>query len=210
MQEFYVLFLGLAVSLDALVAGVAYGVKKIALPFSSLCVVGAVTAVCTAVSMIAARGAGMMIDPQAAVLIGGVLLLMIGVWGILQEYLLKRLIPKEPDETPQVTLKMGRLLVNILADPEAVDVDRSKSISASEAVMLGLALGLDNMVATFAAGLLGMLPLYTPLVMGALQMALIAGGRTVVCRWLPERMKESFSYLGGVLFIIMGVLRLVK
>ena len=138
------------------------------------------------------------------------MLLMIGVWGILQDYLLKRLIPKESDETPKVTLRMGRLLVNILADPEAVDVDRSKSISASEALMLGLALGLDNMVATFAAELLGMLPLYTPLLMGVLQMVLIAGGRTVVCRWLPERIQESFSFLGGVMFIVMGVLRLVK
>ena len=48
MQMLYVLFLGLAVSFDALLAGVTYGVKKITLPFTSLLVVGAVTAACTA------------------------------------------------------------------------------------------------------------------------------------------------------------------
>ena len=206
----YVILLGFAVSFDALLAGVAYGARKITVPFSSLLVVGAVTAVCTAVAMIAAQGTGMLIAPQAAVMIGAFLLLLIGVWSVFQEYLIKRLTPRQSDDLPQLRIKLGKLIVNILADPEAVDIDHSRSISPSEAIFLGLALGLDNMVATFAAELLGVLPLYTPLVMAIIQMGLIWSGITFASRLLPESVKERFPYLPGTLLIIMSVLRIVK
>lgn len=206
----YVLLLGLAVSFDALLAGVAYGARRIIVPLSSLLVVGTVTAVCTAVAMLAAQGTGMLIDPQTAVMIGAFLLLLIGLWSVFQEYLIKRLTPRQPAELPQLRIKLGRLIVNILADPEAVDIDHSRSISPSEAIFLGFALGLDNMVATFAAQLLGVLPLYTPLVMAVIQMGLIWGGITFASRLLPESLKERFPYLPGTLIIIMSVLRIVK
>jgi putative sporulation protein YtaF len=206
----YVLLLGFAVSFDALLAGVAYGVRKITVPLNSLLVVGAVTAVCTAAAMAAAQGTGMLIAPQAAVMIGAFLLLLIGLWSVFQEYLIKRLTPRQPEDLPQLRIKLGRLIVNILADPEAVDIDHSRSISPSEAIFLGLALGLDNMVATFAAQLLGVLPLYTPLVMAVIQMGLIWSGITFANRLLPESVKERFPYLPGTLLIIISVLRIVK
>ena len=206
----YVLLLGFAVSFDALLAGIAYGIRKITVPFSSLLVVGAVTAVCTAVAMAAAQGAGMLIAPQAAVVTGAFLLLLIGLWSVFQEYLIKRLTPKQQDDTPQLKIRLGRLLINILADPEASDIDHSRSISPSEALFLGLALGLDNMVATFAAGLLGVLPLYTPLVMAVIQMGLIWVGITFAVRLLPDRVKDRFPYLPGTLLIILSILRIVK
>lgn len=206
----YVLFLGIAVSFDALLAGVAYGVKKISLPFTSLLIVGVITAVCTAAAMIGAYGASSLINPQISVGIGAVLLLLIGIWSVFQEFLINRLTPKPCDEQPQLRIKFGRLIVNILADPEAVDIDHSRSISPSEAVLLGLALGLDNMVATFAASLLGVLPMYTPLVMAILQMGLIWGGLAFSSKLLPASMKERFPYLPGTLLIVLGVFRLVK
>lgn len=210
MQMLYVLFLGLAVSFDALLAGVAYGMKKITLPFTSLLVVGVVTAACTAAAMVAAQGAGILIDPQVAVLAGAILLLLIGLWSVFQEFLMKRLTAKQLNDPPQFRIKMGRLIINILADPEAVDTDHSHSISPSEALFLGLALGLDNMVATFAAGLLGVLPLYTPLAMAVIQMFLIWVGLAFASRLLPESVKERFPYLPGSLLILLSVLRLVK
>jgi len=206
----YVLILGFAVSFDALLAGVAYGARRITVPYHSLLVVGAVTAVCTAGAMVAAQGTGLLIAPQAAVTIGAFLLLLIGLWSVFQEYLIKRLTPGQTEDTPQLKIRLGRLIVNILADPEAVDIDHSRSISPSEAIFLGLALGLDNMVATFAAQLLGVLPLYTPLVMAIIQMGFIWSGMTFASRLLPESLKERFPYLPGTLLIIMSVLRIVK
>jgi hypothetical protein len=66
------------------------------------------------------------------------------------------------------------------------------------------------MVATFAAQLLGVLPLYTPLVMAVIQMGLIWSGITFANRLLPESVKERFPYLPGTLLIIISVLRIVK
>lgn len=206
----YVVLLGIAVSFDALLAGVAYGLKKITLPAASLLVVGLVTAACTAVAMTAAQEVGFLIDPQVSVIIGAILLLLIGLWSLFQELLIKRLTPKQKNDQPQIRIKLGRLIVSILADPEAVDIDHSRSISALEAVLLGLALGIDNMVATFAASLLGVLPIYTPIVMAILQMGLILGGLIFSSRIVPSSLKDRFPYLPGALLILLSVLRLVK
>lgn len=206
----YILCLGIAVSFDALFAGVAYGVKKITVSTAALLVVGAVTAACTAAAMAAANWAGALMEPQTSIFIGAALLLMVGLWSILQEYLLKLLTPKEASIQPQLCIKLGKLMINILADPEAVDVDRSRSISPGEAAILGLALGLDNMAATFAASLVGFLPLYTPLIMAVLQTGLIWGGIVLGGKFLPESIKERCPYLSGALLILLGVMRLVK
>lgn len=210
LQMLYVLFLGFAVSFDALLAGVSYGSKKISISFLPLLVVGAVTALCTGAAMLVAEGADMLISPQAAVILGAALLFLIGLWSVFQEYLIKKLTPKPAQHTPELRIKLGRLIVNILADPEAVDIDHSRSISPSEALFLGLALGLDNMVATFGASLLGVLPIYTPIMMGVIQMGLIWLGVAFAEKLIPENVKERFPYLPGTLLILISVLRLVK
>lgn len=209
MNILYVLLLGLAVSMDSLVAGATYGIRKIYLPFLSLFIVGGITALCTVLAMAAASLFGNLINANIAIAVGSFLLLLIGLFSIFQEYLLN--CAKEPDlKNPRLSMRAGRIIINIMVDPEAVDFDHSNSISSGEAVMLGFALGLDNMAATFAASLLGVLPLYTPLVMGLLQMLLIVGGIYLAAHVLPQSFSKRFPYLSGIILVLIGLFRLVK
>jgi putative sporulation protein YtaF len=153
---------------------------------------------------------GAVIDPHIAAATGAVLLLTIGLFSLFQEYLIRRITPCDPYTSQKLTIRIGKLLINIMADPEAVDFDHSKSINTGESVMLGLALGLDNMAATFAASLLGILPIYTPAVMGIFQMALIGLGVHIGARYVPDRLSAKFPYFPGVLLVFMGITRLVK
>nr|WP_072031863.1 manganese efflux pump [Acetonema longum] len=210
MNILYVIFLALAVSLDSFVAGATYGIRQIRMPAVALTVVGVITMICTGVAMLLAEGFGNFIDPHVAAIIGAVLLLCIGLFSIFQEYLTRNVGPYAPDSSQKITIRIGKLLIHIMADPEAVDFDRSKSISVSEAMMLGLALGLDNMVATFAACLLGILPLYTPIVMGMIQALLILLGIHAAIRFMPDRIKKKFPYFSGAMLVLMGIVRLVK
>lgn len=211
MSIFYVLLLGLAVSIDGFVAGVAYGLKNIRMPFASLSIVGIVASICTAVAMVMAYAVGQFIHTDIAIALGAFLLIMLGLWSLFQQYLTKGVASYEMDgevTARKLTFSLGRLVISIMAKPETADVDRLGFISSLEAVFLGLAVGADAMVGTFAAALMGSLPLYTPIAVGIIHMICIAGGYHSSRKFFPEKLKKRFPYLPGTLLIILGLLRL--
>lgn len=197
--------------MDSFAAGVAYGAKSILMPMRSLTVVGAITALCVAVAMLCAATIGQVMDLRVAVSIGAAMLIALGVVNLLYEYLVGAALLEYGDgkgDPRQITFSFGKLVISIMAKPEAADMDGSKSISVYEAVFLGFALGVDNMVATFAAGLMGMLPLYTPVLMGFIQMAFIASGIWLSHLAFMENLAKRFPYLPGAVLIMLGLLRL--
>ena len=204
----YVVILALAVSLDSFFAGITYGAGTIRIPFASLTVVGLVTAVCSAVPMLASRFIGGAVDPVLAVWAGSALLFLLGVWNIFQEYMLKKLTLTDTGGD-RLTFRLGRIIVSIMSDPEYADFDRSKTISPHEALYLGIALGLDNMAAIFGASLIGILPLYTPLVMALIQMALVRLGILLAASFAPGP-ERRLSYLPGAILVFIAVFRLIK
>lgn len=211
MNLFYVLLLGFAVSIDGFVAGIAYGLKNIYMPITSLLIVCITTILCTGVAMAIAYILGTFINTQLAILLGALVLLIIGLFSLFQEYLIKDandFITNGEAISPKVTFSIGRLVINIMADPEQADVDHSQRINPLEALFLGLALGVDNMVATFAAALMGSLPLYTPLIMGLIQIIVITAGIYTSRHFISDKLKKRFPYVPGIILILLGLLRL--
>lgn len=211
MGFFYVCLLALAVSIDGFVAGVAYGFKNITMPVVSLAIVGVVTAILTGISMICSYGLGRLLDADVAIVTGSVLLILLGTWSLFQQYLTRHIPSYELEghvTARKLTFSIGRLIISIVAKPETADVDRLGYISALEAVFLGLALGLDAMVGTFAAALMGSLPLYTPTAVGIIHIICIASGCYASVRFVPNTFKQQFPYLPGVLLIFLGLIRI--
>ena len=213
MNPIYAIILGFAVSIDALIAGMAYGMKNIIISFRSLCIAGIVTGLCTAAAMACAYFLGSFVNSYYAVFVGSAVLIMLGAWNIFQEYLTKGIAPCTAEENGtlrKLTFKLGRVIISIMANPETADLDQSKEISSTEAVFLGLALGIDNMVATFAATLMGMLPWFTPILMAFIQILLIVTGAQVSHYIIGKKLKEKFPYLPGTILILLGISRLYK
>lgn len=208
---FYVILLAVAVSVDGFVAGVAYGLKHIRMPLISLVIVGVVTALLTGIAMFCAYVLGQFIDTDIAIATGSLLLILLGTWSLFQQYLTKNISSYELSGEPTVrklTFSIGRLVISIVAKPETADFDHLGYISSLEAIFLGVALGLDAMVGTFAAALMGVLPHYTPLAVGLIHMACIACGCYASNRFVPENIKKQFPYLPGVLLIFLGLIRM--
>ena len=158
MIFFYLLFLGFAVSIDGFVAGIAYGLKDIRIPMKSLLIICITTIISTTIAMWTACFLGIFMNTQLALLCGSLLLILIGIFSLFQEYLTKDAHKNrihEEAHPPKLTFSLGRLVINIMADPEKADVDHSRGINSTEALFLGLALGFDNIIATFAATLMG-------------------------------------------------------
>lgn len=206
----YIILLGFAVSLDAFAAGAAYGLKSIKVPLKSLAVLGLITALCTSAAMVIAYYLGSFLNTHIAVIAGSLLLILIGAWNIFSEYITKKSnCPDTESTNAPISIRIGRIVINIMADPETADIDHSRSINPTEAIFLGLALGIDNMIATFAAALIKPLPLYTPAVMTFIQVFLIAAGISGASRLASDDLKRRFPYIPGTILIILGLLRLV-
>lgn len=211
MNLFYVLLLGFAVSMDGFVAGIAYGLKNIRMPLASLSIVGVVAAILTSIAMVCAYMLGQFINTHLAIMIGATLLILLGVWSVFQQFFTKDVATYEADgeiTARKLTFSVGRLVISIMAKPETADVDHLGVISPLEAVFLGVAVGLDAMVGTFAAALMGDLPLYTPMAVGIIHMICISGGCHASARYISDSVKKRVPYLPGTLLIILGLLRL--
>lgn len=213
MNLFYILFLGFAVSIDGFIAGIAYGLKNISIPITSLLIICITTILCTGSAMAMAYFLGTLINTQLAIVLGAFVLIIIGLFSLFQEYIIndgQDYITDQGTVSPKLTFSIGRLVINIMADPERADVDHSQIINPLESFFLGLALGVDNMVATFAAALMEPLPMYTPLIMGIIQIMVITAGIYTSRRFISSKLKKSFPYLPGTLLILLGFIRLCK
>jgi len=214
MSFFFVFFLSGAVSLDALGVGVAYGTRGIHVPAVSLGVVGVVTIVCVAVAMLGAHLLGGWIDVRLATAVGASLLVLLGIYRLLVDFVTtdNDVQPHESmhHATPRrLSFAVGGLVIRIMAKPHAADVDRSKHIDPLEAIFLGLALGIDNMVAASAATLGASLPVYTPFVMAIVQIAFISAGLYGSDYLIKHHARFRLPYIAGTVLILLGAARLV-
>lgn len=212
--------LALALSLDGFVAGVAYGMRRVQVPFSSLLVVSLCTGVSMLVSMSLGRSVSGFVSFKIADAAGGGILVAIGIWRLVEGWAVfasgrRACAGADTDAVPVpqpsmlLSIRIHRLglVVQILKEPMAADLDRSGRIDVGEALMLGIALSLDALAAGFAAGMMGFTPAVVPLVslggLGLLSMGVAVGRRVPA-----ERLGGKGMLIPGILLILLGVTRL--
>lgn len=217
------LALAFAVSLDGFGVGVTYGLRKIRIPFLSVLIIACCSGIIIWLSMQAGGWLGGFVSETAAKLIGAGILIAVGCWALIQMRSGKRnkeeaepLVQAEPVQTitgPMTILKLELkrlgLVIQILKKPQTADVDRSGIISASEAVMLGVALSLDAFGAGIGAALLDLPALPTALVIAMSSAVFLVSGTRIGMRFSANRSMHALTVLPGILLIMLGVMKLL-
>ncbi|WP_338552236.1 MntP/YtaF family protein [Paenibacillus sp. KS-LC4] len=108
-----------------------------------------------------------------------------------------------------VELKRIGLVIQILRAPQAADVDKSGTISASEAIMLGVALSLDAFGAGIGAAMIGLPALLTAIVIAAASALFLLGGISFGFRFSHWRGMQALAVLPGILLIMIGISKLL-
>jgi putative sporulation protein YtaF len=215
------LALALAVSLDGLSAGMMYGIRKIRIPVSSVLIVS----LCSGFVLFGSMAFGSLfvawLPERTAQWIGAGILIVIGIWAILQMLLASRRGTKEEDDlAPPVTVVEERtllqweirqlgLIIRIWRKPSEADMDRSGVITAMEAVLLGLALSLDSLGAGIGAALIGFPPVTTALLIAAASGLCIGAGVKLGFLFSGWRWIGKLTLLPGCILILMGILKLM-
>ncbi|MFC4779638.1 sporulation membrane protein YtaF [Paenibacillus sp. GCM10023252] len=224
------LLLAFAVSVDGFGVGITYGLRRIRIPIVSVIIIACCSGTIIWLSMQAGTLLSTYLNPSAARWAGAVILIALGTWGLLQQY--RRRNNTEPAGTAEepaaatphteataaqpnatmvviVELKRLGLVVQILKTPQAADVDRSGSISASEAVMLGVALSLDAFGAGLGAAMVGLPPLITAMLITLSSAIFLLSGMRFGFRFADWRGVKAVSLLPGILLIVMGIMKLL-
>lgn len=195
-----------ALSLDSLLVGITYSLRRIKIPLAAYFAVGLSTLLLMGLSMIAGEYLSAFVSPQQAGTIGGYLLLGLGLWQ-LSEGWQQMLSQSNKTELATIRLKALGLVVQILRDPVAVDLNSSGAIELKESLLLGLALGLDAFAAGFALALTGMTLWAVPLT-AVLAMAMLALGASLGARLERLGLNRWGWAAPGLVLIILGLLEL--
>ncbi|OBZ13259.1 sporulation membrane protein YtaF [Bacillus sp. FJAT-26390] len=230
------LVLAFAVSLDGFGVGVTYGLRRIRIPLLSVLIIACCSGIIIYLSMQVGGWLTGFLSEFVARLIGACVLILIGGWALFQ---LKRGRQNdEAGESAEaasqssaeaagggvkthageianaalvvmVELKRLGLVIQILRTPQAADVDKSGTISASEAIMLGFALSLDAFGAGLGAAMIGLPSLITALTIAAASAIFLVSGIRFGFRFSAWKGMQTLSLLPGLLLIMIGIMKLL-
>lgn len=192
-----VLAIGLASNLDNAGVGIAYGVRKIRIPWYSNLTVAFISTLGTLLFGLFGSIIAQSISPWISHAIGSAVIIAVGVWVLLQAY-------KEtdsPDIVPENTGHFSRLLRN----PEEADRDSSKSISFSESILLGAALAMNAFAGGFNAGVTNLNIWLTSLSVGVFSYILFALSSWFGEKYAAEKLGSRATVISGILLILIGL-----
>lgn len=212
MVEYIVILLfALAVSADGFMVGIAYGIKKIKIPIASLILIAGASTLAVTLSMICGKGLASFLNPIWASRIGAAMLVIIGLYFLLQA--LKERINNlpAPEDSAILTLNLEFLgiIIKILKKPSSADMDCSGEINLREAFFLGLALAVDALGAGMGAAMTGLNILFTALTVGMLKLIVVSSGIKLGGVVKNKALHGISSLLPGIILITIGIMEIL-
>lgn len=211
MEVWAAVLIGLALSMDGFTAGVAYGCRRIHLPLTSSLVITLASLSAVSISMLCGKGLSSILPARMAVHLGAILLIVLGIYNLLQAF--RQRISSIPydEDGPLLTLSIKTLgiIVQILKEPAVADFDSSGEIGLKEAFFLGLALALDAFGAGIGLAMTGVNILYTALSVGVVQLVLVNGGIGLGKYLSGERFQHIAAITPGFILIGIGCIKLL-
>ncbi len=198
----------MALSIDAFIASFAYGVSAIKIPWSSILILAGVSSVVLALSASLGLLIKNFIPDEYIKVLCFVLLLIPGVIKLFDSFI-KSLIRRKNGVNSQLNFKLLNLhfMLKVYADPDVADIDRSKVLTAKEAVSLSLALSLDSLAVGIGASMTTFnfwLAIPVSFLFGIFAVAIgsCLGNKTQAV------VKTDLSWISGVMLIGLAIMKL--
>lgn len=211
------LILALAVSLDSFTVGITYGIRKVKIPIISIIIITLASAFMILFSMQIGALLSQLISPSISKWLGSFILILIGIWVIIQVIRKKnkevevndKELRKQNKKVIRIEIKKIGLVIQILKTPMKADMDCSGIISPVEAILLGLALSLDAFGAGLGAALVGFEPIITAAIIAGMSGLFISIGLKTGFILSGVRWVKKLSILPGIIMIIIGVIKII-
>ncbi|MEC0135573.1 sporulation membrane protein YtaF [Paenibacillus macerans] len=191
-----VIAIGLASNLDNAGVGIAYGVRKIHIPWYSNLAISFISFLATLVSGLFGSWLSLWFHPWIGQILGTLVIVGVGVWVLLQPFIEKKPLPPANG---------ANSLTRLLRNPEEADTDSSKSISLGESIVLGIALAMNALAGGFNAGITSLNIWYTSLSVGIFSFLLLALCSGFGEKYAAEKLGDYATVISGLLLIFIGI-----
>ncbi|MBS4538478.1 manganese efflux pump [Clostridium sp. D2Q-11] len=195
-----------AVSIDGFWGGFAFGLRKIRIKFLPLIIISFMSVILSMVTMQIGYNLKEFIPLASAKYIGAGLLILLGLFTLRES---KKQEDSLSNDSTKISDFKPRDLIKVIRNPLLSDIDKQNDIKAMEGIILGLAVGMDASIAAFTVSLMGVNPYTTPFLFGLTHFVLIGVGNVVARHNEINQLGQKFSYLPGLILMVLGVLRLV-
>lgn len=200
----------LALCTDTFVAGTAYGADGVRIDWKKMCLMNAIGSLCLGAALCLGTLLRGLVPETAVRLIAFVSLLSLGCVR-LSDSLIKNYINRHCGVRKDIHFSFSRLrfILSIYGNPTEADADRNRVLSIKEAAFFGFAMSIDSLAAGTFAAFLHLPVLFTLAASFFLGMAALSGGQCIGRR-LSARTRRDFSWVGGLLFLLLAFGRLVR
>jgi Predicted membrane protein len=187
LHWFIIILIGLASSLDNFAVGLTYGTQGKRITRSANGWIALTATLISLVALAAGRLIGFSIPGSLTGLCGGLLILLIGVWSLIESF------------------KHRRQSSKTIPEAERVDRDHNNLITSREVVWLSFALSFNALGTAFGAGVGGMDPLSVAIFIGLLSYLSIASGQWMGLKSVRTPLGHVSEVTASVLLIAIGI-----
>lgn len=210
-----ILILAVSLSIDALFAGLAYGLGGTKIPLVSKLTICMFSVIYAGLALVLGSVIKNLLPSFACNIIGASILFILGGYMLLKGLFrhdekkeAEKMLPKD-NTIFKIMLKGLGITIQVLRTPSAVDIDKSGTIDLRESILLGSALSLDALGAGIGSAISGMTGFYVPFVIGVCQLMFLSGGLFAGKRLIKLTINSrAAAILPGLCLIALGVVRL--
>ena len=204
--------IAIAISMDSLSVGIAYGMKNIKVPLYSLVILDFISILLLSIGFFLGNLLTKFIPTRLIEFIGFCILFIIGIWFLIQAWLNKK-YPRKNHLNPQsiavISIDSLGIVINILRDPSKVDLNISGVIDTKEAILLGIALAIDSLAIGVAVSLSNMTTIILALfLVGIMNLIFLLSGIYLGKNLVSNSIKERTCFIPGSILLILAIIRL--
>ncbi|KAB3534107.1 sporulation membrane protein YtaF [Alkaliphilus pronyensis] len=208
------ILIAIAISIDSLSVGFAYGAKNIKVPLRSLAILDLISVSLLSVGLFTGNLLTKLFHTTIADLFGAFIIIGIGIWYLIQGWLNYKYPPCKVDKPTSIiiiSIKSLGIAINVLRDPTKIDCDVSGVIDTKEAVILGIALAVDSLAVGVAVSISSIpVILLTLILVVVMNLLFLTLGMYLGSKLVSNSFRQKTSFIPGCILLILGFIRIFK
>lgn len=211
MHIFASILLAFSASLDSLIIGIAYGIKKIKIKFSINIIIALIVTLGTFLSMVLGAILSEFIPIYICNYIGAILLIIVGLFMSFDFYKEQRNLKRSKLTSAKENNDIIESLHydDILTNNKTADADGSGNIELKEAISLALALSINNFALGLGASMSGISIPLTTLFTFLFSILILIVGLKIGNSFLSEIFGKYSDLISAIIIIAMGIFQLL-
>ncbi|WP_077369275.1 sporulation membrane protein YtaF [Anaerosalibacter sp. Marseille-P3206] len=199
------LFIVVAICIDSLAIGIAYGMKKIKIPIKSLFLINFICTGILSIAMFLGNTLKNILPGRLPTIISFLILLFIGIYFLL-EGIVNFFIQRNKNKF-EIKFSNIKIIIDVVVDCTKADINQSGDIDLMEAFYLGIALSLDSLGIGFGTAMGSINYMQIIVLSFILNIAIIFIGLKIGEK-LVSKSKIGFSWISGLILIFLAFFKL--